>query len=145
MPRWVKMTALELLLAERLRRAETLEETSDEKVRSEVVAAIQSRFVVTRSRRHCVRLTDVMKAGLRAPRARRPLVGSVIAELGGIIARPRNRSMVNGFRHAEHSDLEGVAYAKSLRHDPWSDTNAEYKRKWDAAWAERRGQEKRRR
>jgi len=131
---WEKLTALELLLRERLRRAEVVvDETAEEqRLRLAVKAAIQSRFVVTRSRRHCVRLRDVQSVGVAVPGARRALVTSVALEMGGLIARPRNLRMLNGFRHLEHTDVEGVAYAKSLRADPWAKEHAGYWNDWAA-------------
>jgi hypothetical protein len=135
---WRGVTPLELLLAERLRRAETVvdETAEEERLRTAIKSAIESSFVVTRSKRHCVRLIDVQRAG-RVPGAAMRLVASVIQEMGGVVARPRNRRMVNGFKHAEMDDLEANAYAKKLRFNPWLELHPEYRVQWEERKARR--------
>ncbi len=142
--KWRDITPLELLLAERLRRAEAIEceAATAQELRDKARAAISTTYDVTRSRRHCVRGADVVKVardGIGPTRALGlyRLILNVVEEMGGLLVYPRNRFMVNGFRPIEMSDVEGVAYAKSLRRDPWAEEHPEYFIQWERRKARR--------
>lgn len=137
MKSWRQITPLEMLLAERLRRAEVAEDeiAEGDGLREKIRDAIAARYAVTRSRRHCVRGADVVRTVRAAvgPRGKGSyrVILNVIEEMGGRFVYPRNRFMVNGFRPLGMTDVEGVEYAKELRRDPWSRANPGYWRAWE--------------
>lgn len=126
---WRAVTPLELLLNERLRRALSCEDEDDrhQRLRARIREVIEASFVVTCSRRHAVRLIDVI-AAVRAVMGKqvsgsvglpRRLIRSVVEEMGGRHVHPRNRRLVNGMRLAGETDEEGTARTKQLRVDPF--------------------------
>lgn len=135
---WRNITALELLLAERLRRAETCEDevVAQQKLRDRVRTGIEAHFVVTCSRRHAVRLTDVKAAaGERGKPGTQwyisnALIRSVVEEMGGKHVKRRNRRFVNGLRLASETDAEANVRTRRLRHDPWEEAVGRLRGLW---------------